>query len=140
MSRSNGQLIQDLYTAFAAGDAPAVLGMFHPQIHWMEAENIPYADRNPYRGPQAVAEGVFGRIMTEWEGFTVTPEKIVDGGDTVVAMGRYRGVFKATGLPLDAQFVHAWSIDGGQIVRFQQYADTAQFARVCSAVVPPPSA
>ena len=140
MAQSNGQLIRDLYSAFAAGDVPAVLATFHPQIVWMEAENIPYADRNPYLGPQAIAEGVFGRIMTEWGDFTVTPEKIVEGADAVVAMGRYRGIYKATSLPLDAQFVHVWTIQDGQIVAFQQYADTAQFARVCNAVIPPPSA
>lgn len=78
--------------------------------------------------------------MTEWDGFTVTPERIVDGGESVVAMGRYRGVYKPTGLPLDAQFVHTWTIQDGQIVAFQQYADTAQFARVCDAVIPFPGA
>lgn len=41
MAHSNGQLVRDLYDAFAAGDAPAVLGVFHPEIVWMEAENIP---------------------------------------------------------------------------------------------------
>ena len=38
--------------------------MFDPEIVWNEAESIPYADRNPYVGPQQVAEGVFGRILT----------------------------------------------------------------------------
>lgn len=140
MPRSNAQLIRDLYANFARGDAGAVLGVFHPQIVWNEAENIPYADGNPYVGPQRVAEGVFMRIMTEWDGFTVSPEQIVDGGDTVVARGRYRGVFRATGRPLDSQFVHVWSVRDGQVTAFQQYADTLQFARVTQAVVPPPMA
>lgn len=140
MSHPNAQLIQDLYAAFGRGDAAAVLGAFHPQIVWMEAENIPYADRNPYVGPQAVAEGVFGRIMTEWEGFTVSPEKILAEGDTVIALGRYRGTYRATGRPLDAQFVHAWTVQEGKVTAFQQYADTAQFAHVTSAIVPPPTA
>ena len=28
------------------------------------------------------------------------------------------------------QAVHSWWVDGGKIVRFQQYADTAQLARL----------
>ena len=54
--QSAADRIRSLYDAFAQGDVPTVLGSFDPEIVWMEAENINYADRNPYRGPQAVAE------------------------------------------------------------------------------------
>lgn len=135
----NRQLIESLYEAFARGDAATVLGAFHPQIVWNEAENIPYADQNPYVGPQRVGEGVFGRIMSEWDGFSVNPEKLVQDDDTVVALGRYRGTYKATRQPLDAQFVHVWTVKDGQITHFQQYADTAQFARVTGVLATVPA-
>ena len=129
MTQSNGEIIRSLYAAFGRGDAGAVLSLFDAGIVWNEAEGHPYADRNPYVGPQQVAEGVFARIMTEWDGFTVTPERYVEEGETVVATGRYRGAWKATGCPLDAQFVHVWTIREGRVVAFQQYADTLQFVR-----------
>jgi uncharacterized protein len=132
---TNREFIRSLYAAFGRGDAGTVLGMFDPEIVWLEAENSPYADRNPYVGPQQVAEGAFGRIMSEWEGFTVTPETLLEDGNVVVAMGRYRGTFQATRRPLDAQFVHVWTVRDGRVTRFQQYADTAQFARVTDAAV-----
>lgn len=127
---SNRELIQSLYDAFARGDAGTVLGAFDPEIVWIEAENFLYADRNPYVGPEQVAEGVFGRIMTEWNGFTVGPETLLQDEKTVVALGRYRGTYKATGRRLDAQFVHVWTLRDGRVTNFQQYADTLQFARV----------
>jgi uncharacterized protein len=130
MGASPREIIESLYEAFGKGDAATVLNLFDPGIVWNEAENFPYADRNPYIGPQQVAEGVFGRLMAEWEGYTVTPEKLLQDGDTVVALGRYRGTFRATSQPLDAQFVHVWTVEGGRATRFQQYADTAQFLRV----------
>jgi ketosteroid isomerase-like protein len=130
MAQQNVDLIRQLYAAFARGDAGAVLGAFDPEIEWNEAENIAYADRNPYRGPQQVAEGVFGRLMTEWDGFSVTPRQFVADAETVVVTGRYGGKYKASGLPLDAQFVHVWTIRNGKVVAFQQYADTLQFSRV----------
>jgi uncharacterized protein len=136
---SNRQIIESLYEAFARGDAGAVLGVFHPEIVWNEAENFPYADQNPYVGPQRVGEGVFGRIMSEWDGFSVNPEKLIQENDTVVALGRYRGAYRATGQPLDAQFVHVWTIEKGQITRFQQYADTLEFARVTGALATVPA-
>lgn len=128
----NEQAIRSLYEAFARGDGAAVIGALDPNVHWMEAENIFLADRNPYIGPQAVAEGVFGRIAQAWTDFTVTPHDFITEGDTVVVLGRYRGKFNATGRLLDAQFVHVWTLRDGKITRFQQYADTAQFAQVAS--------
>jgi ketosteroid isomerase-like protein len=129
------ELIQSVYDAFARGDAAYVLGAFDPQIQWREADNFPYADRNPYVGPQRVGEGVFGRLMTEWDGFAVHPERIVDGRDTVVATGRYRGTYRATGGSVDAQFAHLWTLRDGKVVAFQQYTDTLQFARATGQAV-----
>src|SRR5690349_9532442 len=120
-------VIRALYDAFARGDVPAVLGAFAPDIVWNEAEGSVYADRYPYVGPQAVLEGVFMRIGTEWDGYTVTPEEIIGSGDSVIARGRYRAAFKATGVAVNAQFAHAWKLRDGKVAAFQQYTDTAQF-------------
>jgi ketosteroid isomerase-like protein len=86
------------------GDVPAVLSTFDPQIQWREAEDSLYADGNPYAGPQAATEGVFQRIASAVENFTVLPEHFVEEDDTVVVEGRYRGKLKTTGKPIDAQF------------------------------------
>lgn len=137
---SNRDLIHALYDAFGRGDAGTVLGALHPEIDWREADNFVYADRNPYRGPQQVAEGVFARLMTEWDGYTVSPETLLEDGETVVALGRYRGTFRATGRPVDAQFAHVWRVSDGLVTRFQQYTDTAQFARVTGAAGARPDA
>ena len=124
----SGDIVKALYDAFGKGDVPAVLGAFDPQIQWKEAENFLYADGNPYAGPQAVAEGVFQRIVSDVENFAVLPERFVEGGDTVVAEGRYRGTMKTTGTPVDAQFAHIWQLRDGKVVRFQQYTDTKQWS------------
>jgi hypothetical protein len=130
MAENNVQLMKSLYGAMARGDAAAAFALFDPQIVWNEADNFAYADGNPYIGPQRVGEGIFGRLMTEWDNFAVVPDQYVGDGETVVSIGRYRATFKATGSPLDAQFVHVWTVRNGKIVAFQQYTDTLQFARV----------
>ena len=60
MAQSVRDIVHNLYSAFAAGDAAAALALLHPRVVWVEAENAPYADRNPYIGPEAVAEGEQG--------------------------------------------------------------------------------
>ena len=130
---ANADIIKSLYDAFAHGDVPTVLGLFDPQIEWNEADGVRYADRNPYRGPMAVAEGVFGRIISEVDQFAAVPAAFIDGGDRVVVEGRYKGKVKATGTMLDAQFAHVYTLNGGKIVRFQQYTDTAQWKQALGA-------
>lgn len=129
MSQENVALVRGLYEAFGRGDVPTVLGAMDPAIQWNEAEGFPYADRNPYVGPQAVLEGVFMRLATEWDGFSVAVEEILDAGDTAVARGRYRGTYRKTGRSIHAQFAHVWRVRDRKVVGFQQHVDTAQVAR-----------
>jgi ketosteroid isomerase-like protein len=122
-----------MYDAFALGDVGGVLGAMSPGIVWNEADDFPYADGNPYVGPQAVAEGVFARCIGEWDGFGLEISELLDAGDTVVALGHYVGTFKATGLPQRTQMVHVWRMQDGKAAGFQQYANTLHVARVTGA-------
>lgn len=122
-------VVKDLYAAFARGDVPAVLAAMDPAMEWNEAEGFLLADGNPYVGPMAVAQGVFGRLAADVDRFAAVPARFIDGGDEVVAEGRYTGTWRATGTPIDAQFAHLYRVREGKIVRFQQYTDTAQWRR-----------
>jgi len=129
-TNSAAEVVRGLYAAFARGDVIAVLGSFAENIVWNEAENFIYADGNPYVGPQAILNGIFMRLPTEWEGFTVTPSEFVAEGDRVAVTGRYTGTHRATGKAINSQFAHFWTLSGGKVVAFQQYTDTLQAAQV----------
>jgi ketosteroid isomerase-like protein len=130
VSASNVAAIKAIYEAFGSGDIPTAIGGMSPEIVWNEADDFPYADRNPYIGPNAILEGVFARIDAEWDGFGARVEEFLDAGDTVVALGNYVGRFKGTGKAQDTQFVHVWRVKDGKAVRFQQYANTLHVAKV----------
>jgi ketosteroid isomerase-like protein len=121
-------LVRGVYKAFARGDVAALLGALAPDAEWCEAEGLRYADGSPYVGPARIAEGVFARLGQDWESFAVEPQRFSAAGATVLVEGRYRGVVRATGRALDAQLAHVWTVRAGQITRFQQYTDTAQWA------------
>ena len=129
MSQENVALVRGIYDSFAAGDVPAVLGAMSPDIVWNEAENFPLADGNPYVGPDAIVQGVFARLGADWDGFALTIDELLDAGDAVVAIGRYRGTARATGRSVDAQLVHIWRIENGKAKGFQQLTDTLQIGR-----------
>jgi uncharacterized protein len=130
MLQENLHIIRSLYEAFARGDVPAVLNALDPQVEWRLADSWIYADRNPLIGPQAIVDGTFTRLATEWEGFSVIPEVLFDAGDHVVALGIYTGTYKSTRKKVRAQFAHIWTLERGKVQKFQQYTDTKQFAEI----------
>jgi len=128
---SHVPLIQSLYDAFARADIPKLLQSFDPQVSWSEAENNPYQPSGqPWIGPAAILENLFVRIGSDWDRFDVEIRRIHDAGSTVVAEVRYRGTFLATRRTMDAQALHIWELRGDKVIRFQQYADTAQLQAV----------
>ena len=128
---SNIDSIKQVYQAFAEGDVPTVLGALSPEIDWTEAEGFPYA--GTYHGPRAVLEGVFMRLGSEWNGFAAIPDEFIDGGDTVVVLGKYSGTYKKTGKSFQANFAHVWKMQDGKAVRFIQYVDTLLIHRALQA-------
>ncbi len=129
---SNGTYVKGLYDAAASGNPGALIAALDHQIEWHEGEGGPYASGNPYVGPQAVG-GLLMQIATDVEGFKLKVDEVVDGGDTVVVLGRYSGKGARTGKTLDAQFVHVWWLKGRTAVRFQQYSNTKNWAEVLGA-------
>ncbi len=127
MAQEGVNSVRGMYEAFAKGDIPRIIAALDPQVEWWEAENFIYADKNPYVGPNTVLQGVFLRIVDEWENFTVSPIDILDAGDTVVGRGYYSGTYKKNGERIEAQFAHFFTFRNGKVVKFQQYTDTAQF-------------
>ena len=104
-----------------------MLQKFDPKIEWNEAESFPYADGNPYIGPNAVLEGVFKRLGSEWNYWNLTDQTYYEANSgEIIVTGRYKAKNKLTGKEINAQFVHMWTVDDGMIIRFQQLADTYQ--------------
>lgn len=125
----NLNIIKDMYQAVATGDFPAFLNGMDAAIEWNEAENFPYADNNPYLGPEAVAAGVFGRIAADWEYWTLSDLEYHDcNTDKIIVTGRYNAKNKTTEKIIKAQFTHVWTVKNDKAISFQQYADTKQVA------------
>ncbi len=125
----NVSVVDGLYQAFVKGDVPGVLGAMDANIVWNEAENFPYADRNPYKGPEAVLNGVFARIGAEWEYWKLTNIQLHEMlNNKVLATLRYEAKHKKTGKVINSQTAHLWTLKDGKIVGFQQFTDTKQAA------------
>ncbi|WP_297335858.1 nuclear transport factor 2 family protein [Algoriphagus sp.] len=123
-SAENKAIVNSLYQAFAKGDVPGVLDTMDPQIVWNEAEGNDYAKGNPYVGPEAVLNGVFGPILQDHEYFNLQNIELHEMlHDKVLATLRYDAKTKK-GNAYNAQVAHLWTVKNGKITGFQQYVDT----------------
>ena len=128
---ANSERIKGLYDAFAAGDVDFVLSNFAEDIQWSEAENFIYDYGDPLVGGDAVVEGVFAKLGSEWEYWNLEDKQFYDvGDDRVLVTGRYKAKNIASGKELDAQFAHVWQLRDTLALSFQQYTDTKQAAEV----------
>lgn len=127
LPEENRAIVNDMYQSFSTGDVPAVLAAMDDNIVWNEAEGNSLADGNPYKGPDAVLNGVFGRLGSDWENFRLVDIKLHEmANDQVLATLRYHGKYLKTGTSINAQAAHLWKLKDGKVASFQQYVDTKQ--------------
>ena len=75
-------------------------------------------------GPQQVAENVFKVLGRDWIDFRFELQHLIDAADQVIGVGTYKGIFRATGKPMEARVAHVWKVQDGTIVSFEQFTDT----------------
>jgi uncharacterized protein len=120
--RTNLDIVRDHYAASARADIKAMMAEVSPQVRWTEMEGFPCA--GTWVGPQAVIDNVFAVLGAQWDGYRFELESLVDGGESIVGIGCYRGTFRATGKYMQARVAHVWQLQGSQIVAFEQFTDT----------------
>ena len=124
---NNLTVIQDLYDNFAKGDVPAVIAVLDANVVWNEAEGNAWADGNPYKGPDAVLNGVFARVGEDYEYFNLANIQLHEmSNNQVLATLRYQAKLKKNGAVINAQAAHFWTLKDGKVTTFQQYVDTKQ--------------
>jgi uncharacterized protein len=75
---TNLDVIRDHYAAGSRGDLEGMLAPFAAEIAWTEMAGFPYA--GTYHGVEEIVENVFARLGTEWEGFRVDIDELLDAG------------------------------------------------------------
>src|SRR5687768_5271867 len=80
------------------------------------------------------AEQYFAGLLRDWEMVSFEVERLIDGGDDIVMVGRCAWRNKATGRVVESPKVDIHSFRDGKVVRFQEVFDTLGFARALGAV------
>lgn len=115
-------IVRRMYAAFGASDEPGLREVIDVDVEWNQCAGFPGGAKR--RGIDSVLTGVLRGNKSTWTGFGARVTDYIANADRVVAIGYYEGVHSQTGKSMRADFTHTYRVTGGQIVRFDQVADT----------------
>jgi ketosteroid isomerase-like protein len=126
MADGNVEILKKLYEAFRTRDLLTIMNAVDHEIAVQQTDALPWGGK--YRGIAGLQD-FFGKLLAHIES-QVTVEQYVDAGDTVIAVGRTRGMVKKNGNAFDVPFVHVWRFKNGNAVSFEPYIATAEMLKV----------
>jgi len=126
---SNLEVVKNFYEAVGEQNRDRILFLLDPDVEWIQNEGFPGGGR--HTGAETVLNEVFAALAAEWKSWQAEVGRWLDAGESIVALGAYRGTHRRTGRSMTAAFAHVYWLRDSRIVRFEQYADTAQVVVAC---------
>ncbi|MEH1123164.1 nuclear transport factor 2 family protein [Micromonospora sp. CPCC 206061] len=123
-STAPGDVVRRQYLASATGDLEALRATLAPDVEWTEMAGFPLA--GTYRTPAGVTANVMEQLAADWDDWIAHDDTYIVDGENVAVLARYTATNKATGKAIDVRVAHHFVVRGGQIVRFEQFVDTAK--------------
>jgi|ERR1043166_5222530 ketosteroid isomerase-like protein len=118
-------VVEAAYETFARGGLDRFLEHWTDDLDHRSIEGAP-DDRGPIQGKDEMRAYVQDWIDT-FDGFRIEPVELIDAGeDTVVAVVRFGGRAKLSGIETDQTMGVVFTIRGGKIARGREYATRDQ--------------
>jgi ketosteroid isomerase-like protein len=120
----NSDALKRGYDAFNSGDADVLAELYTDDVRWEgpNTEGVPMSGTT--EGKDAVLQAL-GGIGEYFESFHVSPDEMVEQGETIVVLSSIKGKTKS-GNDVETPGVEIWRMSGGKANRVQSLVDTAQ--------------
>jgi ketosteroid isomerase-like protein len=105
----------------------ASLDFWHPDGEFVNSPLDP--DHATYRGIDAIAEQHAG-WFDAYPDLRVDPQEIRLNGNVAFVWTRFSGHARSTGLELELELAHIWTIEDGKIRRIEEHLDRDEGLRV----------
>jgi ketosteroid isomerase-like protein len=116
------QALQRIYAAFSRWDVDELAKGVTHDFELIMPETVPWG--GTFHGGDGVK--AFATVFRDHvEGQWADPDDYIDGGDSIVVLGRLRGRAIATGREYEVHFAHAWTLADGMPARCRSYFDAA---------------
>jgi ketosteroid isomerase-like protein len=116
------QVIESVYAAFNRGDIGHIVNLVAPNATWRQPGSLPWG--GDYTGPQGAAE-FFSKLAATMRTVAFEPKESISTGNEVFSFGDYEAVSLKSGKSARARWAFRWRVEGGKIVAYDSYMDTA---------------
>jgi ketosteroid isomerase-like protein len=120
MSQENVEVVRAVIDGWLRGD-PASLELISEDVVYVAPPDMPRVSGGTYRGHDGVLQWVVD-WRQEWTDYELDIERIEDLGDQVLTVERNRATGKRSGVAVDMQTVHLWTLRNSKVVRWHGYA------------------
>jgi ketosteroid isomerase-like protein len=124
VASGNTELVKRGYEAWNRRDVEGVLSFLDPQIEWQGYTHVP--ESGTLEGRDEVRAWL-ERFLDAWEQLHIEVTELIDAGDQVVALVRFRGSGKGSGVPVEGGIdAHVWTVRDERIVAVKLYQGTQE--------------
>ena len=129
MPEGNIDVLRSIYAEWSRGNWRPKFDVYAPDMEWGWSEEFP-EQAGVYRDP-AERNRRLHEWLSPWEYWRAEAEEYIEHGDDVVAVCRYRGRGKGSGVEVDTRGAHVWKLRDGKVVRLEVFADIAKAMESC---------
>jgi ketosteroid isomerase-like protein len=125
MSEENFEVVERLYALFASRDVAAAIPDYAAPN--LELRVPPLYPDTPevFRGREGIERWM--RMIDEaWAEWRLEPERYLDAGSTVVVLARLTAEGGSSGIHLEREVAHVWTLEQGRAVSIRVYLDQAE--------------
>ena len=124
--KTNLEIVKDLYIFIKNNDFESIRPIFHNNIKWNQMKGFPNGGQ--YVGADEIFQNVFNNFKKNWSGWHSQIEDYIETDEIILVTGHYEGTFKASGIHMEAEFIHKYKVQVGIITKFNEYTDTSLIA------------
>jgi ketosteroid isomerase-like protein len=118
----NREKLEALYWDWARGDFSRS-DLFAPEV---ELESFGMGERIQASGIEGLIAAM-AQWLSAWDRpLKLEAEELIESGDRILVLVRWRGRGKGSGIEMDAGGAHIWTFRDGLVIRFEVYRDRDQ--------------
>jgi ketosteroid isomerase-like protein len=104
--------------------------LLNEDVEWVNPHDAvePGTRRGADEFNQAIAS-----VFSTWDDVHFEPDRVIDRGDTAVALGTMRGHLHASGMAVTAPHGQVWTWRGGRVARMQWFSTHREALEAASA-------
>jgi uncharacterized protein len=118
--RANVEALRPVYVEWGRGNWRARFDVYAPDYEWGWSAEFP-GRRNVAPDPGGRSERL-REWLSPWEDWRCEAEEFVAAGEFVVVLTRYTGQGKESGLAVNVQGAHLWTMRDGKAIRLEVFS------------------